>query len=105
MAIYTLSRIFFYWINSDLYPNVDLPHLWEMLVGGIRFDLTALLYLNSVYLLLVLLPLPIKIRNNTAYQSIVKWFYWLPNAIGIIINCMDMVYIRFTGRRTTCTVF
>ena len=105
MAIYTLSRLFFYWTNTDLYPNIDSKHLWEMIAGGTRFDLTALLYLNSVYLLLALFPLPIKIRNHAIYQAITKWFYYLPNAIGIIINCMDMVYIRFTDRRTTCTFF
>lgn len=105
ITIYTLSRIFFYWINNDLYPNVNLSHLGEMLLGGIRFDLTALLYLNSAYILLVLLPLPIHIRNNHIFQAVIKWFYWIPNAVGIVVNCMDMVYVRFTDRRTTCTIF
>lgn len=105
MAIYTLSRLFFYWMNSDLYPNVTISHLWEMLLGGTRFDLTALLYLNSVYLLFVLLPLPTTVRNHRIYQAAAQWFYWLPNAVGIVVNCMDMIYVRFTDRRTTCTIF
>ena len=50
MAIYTLSRLFFYWVNIDLYPNVSFAHLIEMLAGGVRFDMTALLYLNSLYI-------------------------------------------------------
>ncbi len=105
MVLYTISRLFFYWINIDLYPNVSTNHLFEMLVGGMRFDLTALLYLNSLYLLLVLLPLPTTIRNHKKYICAAKWTFWIPNILGFIANCMDIVYVRFTDRRTTCTVF
>ena len=105
MAIYTLSRVFFYWINLDLYPNVDNAHLLEMIMGGWRFDLTALLYLNSLYILLILLPLPIQIRNNKHYIRVTNYSFYIPNIIGLIANCMDMVYVRFTDRRTTCTLF
>ena len=105
MALYTLSRVFFYWINIDLYPNVDGAHLIEMLMGGWRFDLTALLYLNSLYILLLLFPMPIKIRNNEHYIRVANYSFYIPNIIGLIANCMDMVYVRFTDRRTTCTLF
>lgn len=105
MVLYTISRLFFYWVNVDLYPSVSANHLLEMLFGGMRFDLTALLYLNALYLLLVLLPLPTAIRNHTTYISMAKWSFWLPNILGFIVNCMDIVYVRFTDRRTTCTVF
>ena len=105
MVVYTLTRLFFYWINIDLYPNVSTCHLIEMLIGGLRFDLTALLYINSLYLLLVLLPLPATIRSHKAYMGVAKWTFWIPNIIGFIANCMDIVYVRFTNRRTTCTIF
>ena len=105
MAIYTLSRVFFYWINIDLYPNVDNAHLMEMVMGGWRFDLTALLYLNSLYILLTLLPLPVQIRNNEQYIRVTNYSFYIPNIIGLIANTMDMVYVRFTDRRTTCTLF
>ena len=105
MVLYTISRLFFYWVNVDLYLNVSTSHLLEMLSGGLRFDLTALLYLNSLYLLLVLLPLPATIRNHQKYLCTAKWAFWLPNILGFIANCMDIVYVRFTDRRTTCTIF
>ena len=105
MVLYTISRLFFYWVNIDLYPNVSTQHLLEMLAGGMRFDLTALLYLNSLYLLLVLLPLPTKIRNHKSYITVANWALWVPNILGFIANCMDIVYVRFTDRRTTCTLF
>ncbi len=105
MAIYTLSRLFFYFVSPDLFPDVTGKHLWEMLLGGMRFDLTAVLYLSSVYLLLTLLPLPAEWRQNTVYQRATKYFYIIPNLLGIAVNCIDMVYVRFTDRRTTITFF
>ena len=105
MALYTLSRLVFVWVNHDLYPDISAAHLAEMLRGGVRFDLTALLYLNSLYLILMLLPLPPFIRNKRAYQTAAIWCYWVPNIIGLLVNCVDMVYFRFTDRRTTCTFF
>lgn len=105
MVAFTLMRLFFYWVNIDIYPDVSTRHLLEMLGGGIRFDLTALLYLNSVYLVLMLLPLPWSWRTNNKYQKAVRWFYWVPNILGIIANAVDTVYVRFSDRRTTMAFF
>lgn len=103
MAIFSLSRVFYYLTNQASYPDAGGSHLWELLYGGMRFDLTALLYLNSVYLLLELFPL--RIRQHKRYQQVAQWFYWIPNGLAIAANCADMVYMQFTGRRTTITFF
>ena len=105
MVLYSLSRLFFYWVSPDLFPDVTGRHLWEMMVGGLRFDLTAVLYLSAVYLLLMLLPLPMAWRQNKVYQTVAKWFFLVPNLLGLAVNCIDMVYVRFTDRRTTITFF
>ena len=105
MALYTLARVFFFLVSRDLFPAVTLPHLVEMLLGGMRFDLTAILYLSSLYLLLMLLPLPWKWRTNKGYQTAAKWCLWVPNSLGLLVNAADMVYVRFTDRRTTMTFF
>lgn len=104
-VLYTISRLFFYWVNIDLYPDVTFSHLMEMLVGGMRFDVTALFYLNSVYMLLMWAPLPWSWRQNSTYQKVAKWFYWVPNIVGILLNSIDTVYVRFSDRRTTMAFF
>lgn len=103
MVLYTLSRLFFFLINRSMFPDVSGAHLWELCKGGVRFDLTAVLYLNSLYILLMLLPL--RIRENHLYGKIAQWVYWVPNIIGLLVNCVDMVYFRFSDRRTTCRFF
>jgi len=105
LALYSLLRIACYAINTDLFPNVSGGHLMELLGGGVRFDLTAVLYLSSLYVIGMLLPLPSQWRNNRVYQKVLMWLYLVPNVLGLIINTIDMVYIRFTDRRTTCTFF
>ena len=103
MAIFSMSRLFYYLTNTVSYPDVTFSHLCELMFGGIRFDMTALLYLNSVYL--VLMFLPFRFRSNRIYQQVAKGFYWVPNILAIIVNCIDMVYMQFTGRRTTIAFF
>ncbi|MBR1785698.1 MAG: sulfatase-like hydrolase/transferase [Paludibacteraceae bacterium] len=103
MLFYTLQRLFFYYINTDIFTDISTTHLFEILLGGLRFDLTALLYLNSVYLVLLLLPF--RFRSNSIYQQTAKWLFIVSNSIGIIINCADMVYFRFSDRRTTFRIF
>ena len=105
MALYTLMRVFFYLVSQYLFPDVSGAHLREMLLGGVRFDLTAILYLSSVYLLMMILPFPLSWRQNKKYQTAAKWIFLVPNLLGIAVNCIDMVYMRFTDRRTTITFF
>ena len=103
MAIFSVSRLFYYLTNQATYPDVTFSHLCELMFGGIRFDMTALLYLNSVYIVLMLLPF--RFRSNRIYQQVAQWFYWIPNILAILVNCIDMVYMQFTGRRTTVAFF
>ena len=105
MVIYTLSRIFCYYMDRVIFPNIDTPHLIEILLGGMRFDLTAILYMSSVYIIGALLPFPVAWRENKVYQKVLLWLFWIPNALGIIFNNADSVYIRFVDRRTTCAFF
>ncbi|MDR1227173.1 MAG: sulfatase-like hydrolase/transferase [Prevotellaceae bacterium] len=103
MAIFTLSRIFFFVMNKSYFPEVDAAHLLAMLWGGLQFDLTALLYINSLYLLMQLLPFGF--RHRGAYQTVARWVFALANGIAVIVNCMDMPFFRFSNRRATCTIF
>ena len=88
-----------------MFPNVDFGHLMELMGGGIRFDLSAVLYLSSLYLIAILLPLPVSWRENLKFQRVLSWFFLIPNALGLAANTIDIAYIPFTDRRTTCTFF
>lgn len=102
LILYTFLRIGFYWMNSSLFPGVTFQELQLMLLGGIKFDICALLYLNSPFILLQILPFSFK--YNPIYERISKIIFLLVNSIGIALNFVDYAYYPFTLKRTTGTV-
>jgi len=103
MLVFTLSRIFFFVVNKSYFPDVDTPHLLTLLKGGMQFDLTALLYVNLLYMAMQLIPF--RFRSNATYQKTARWIFVITNGIAVIINCIDIPFFRFTNRRTTASVF
>lgn len=103
MAVYMLSRWVFYYMNIGSFPDVKFADMMRMSWGGLRFDLSALCYLNL--LCIVLQFLPVKCRDTVAYQRAVKIIFLVVNILGIVVNCADIVYFEFGGRRTTATIF
>ncbi|GAO31834.1 LTA synthase family protein [Geofilum rubicundum] len=67
------------------------------------FDISALLYINIFYLFLYLLPFPFKFKGW--YQKGLKGLFLVTNAVGLAVNVSDMIYYRFTLKRTTSSVF
>ena len=103
--MYAVCRLEFVLVNrSALLPALWDNSLGDLLRGSLRFDTAALLYLNSLYALVMLLPLPPRIRLHTAYQRAAKWLFVAVNSIGVAANLADSLYYPFTGRRTTYSV-
>jgi arylsulfatase A-like enzyme len=101
--LFTLCRLVFYWYNYDLYQERTFAQLWTIFTGGLLFDTTAILYTNILYILMFLIPF--KFRYNKTYQGVAKYLYLITNGIALAANCIDIVYFRFTLRRTTFDIF
>ena len=102
MGIYSFSRLLFWWYNRDLFPGMTSGRMGEILLGGLRFDLAGLLYLNALVILLTVVPL--RIRFHRIYQRTVTTLFLVINGAGLMANLADMVYYRTTLRRTTLMV-
>ena len=103
MVIYMLSRWFFYYMNINSFQDVTFSDMMAISWGGLRFDLSALCYLNA--LCIVMQFLPFKQRYNVGYQRVVKILFLVVNTLGLVVNAADIVYFEFGGRRTTATIF
>ena len=102
-VLFTVTRIIFVCCNYALFKDhLTAGYFLDMLVAGLRFDTTALLYLNCWMLLCFLLPLHIKERKG--FYSVMRWMFVIVNFIGISANLCDCAYFPFTGRRTTWSV-
>ncbi len=101
---YEVCRFAYLFENwSTFSANMSWKSLGEMLRGGWMFDTSAILYTNSLYILLMLLPLHWK--ETGVWQRVARWVFVVVNAICIAMNLADAVYFKYTGRRTTVTVF
>ena len=102
--VWMLSRVAFFVENwSTFAPYMSWSLFKSMLHGALVFDTSALLYVNSLYLVLMLLPLHLK--EVPAFQKGLKWLFVVSNAVGVAMNLMDSVYFQYTGRRSTVSVF
>ncbi|MCQ2251479.1 MAG: sulfatase-like hydrolase/transferase [Bacteroidales bacterium] len=103
MVLYTLARWFFYFMNLDGFQDVTFSDMMRMTLGGFRFDLSALCYINILFV--IMQTIPFQFRDTIKYQRIVKWMFLIVNSLGIFVNVADVVYYRFGGRRTTASFF
>ena len=90
-------------MNLGSFHDVTFNEMMTISLGGLRFDMSALCYMNALCILLQFVPL--KIRHTVKYQNMVKWVFIAINILGIAVNAADMVYFEFGGRRTTMTIF
>ena len=102
--VWMLSRVVFFVENwSTFAPYMSWPLFRSMLHGALVFDTSALLYVNSLYLVLMLLPLHLKERPG--FHRGLQWLFVVTNGVGVAMNLMDSVYFQYTGRRSTVSVF
>lgn len=102
--LFTLTRIIFIWCNSSLYADhITVGYFFRLLLAGLRFDTTAILYLNCWMILAFLFPLHWK-EKSPIYYKVSRAIYVVVNFIGLTANLCDCAYFPFTGRRTTWNV-
>lgn len=96
------SRFVFFLFNKQYFPNLDSNTWGAILWGGLRFDIAALCYLNSLYVLLQVIPL--KARFAHSYQKFTQILFLVTNGFALLANFADTFYFPFTLRRTTTSV-
>jgi len=103
MFLFSISRIAFYLYNIAFFPDMTADRFLTILWGGLHFDLTAVLYTNVLFIVLMILPF--KFRFHRVYRAITRWVFYLTNGIALAVNTSDIVYYRFTLRRTSASFF
>lgn len=101
--LFSIVRIVFLLSNWSLYSDhLDFGYIFQLLAAGLRFDCTAILYLNCWMILAFFLPLHLKEKKH--FYNVIRWPYVIFNFIGISASLIDCAYFPFTGRRTTWSV-
>lgn len=103
IVVYTILRLLFIIINHDI---IGTHTFWEYLIvfqQGFRFDLSAIVYINILFVLLSIIPF--SIRYYRVYQKFLMIFYIISNFIFLLFAIGDLVYYRFSLKRITSDFF
>ena len=104
-VLYFIGRITFLLENWSYFSsNLTGSHLLEMQSGGLMFDTSAIMLTNSLYIVMMLLPVH-QVVAKPVYQKICRGVFLAVNGLALAMNLCDAVYFQFTMRRTTTTVF
>lgn len=99
---YQIARLLFWWFNRDLITIDSIEHYLKLAYYGTAFDTTAILYVNSAFILLSLIPLIINTKKS--YQNFLLGWYFITNGLAYLMNFGDFIYFRFSQMRLTSAV-
>jgi len=97
MLIYSALRLAFVLLNRGSFPDVPL----SAYIGGLRFDASALAWLNLPWLLLCL----ISSAERGWFSTSKRVVFHAVNAFGFFFACADIEYYKFTLKRSTADLF
>lgn len=102
--ILLITHIIFYLHNIDLFGAIPFKDIPLMFIGCLKFDTISILYLNTLFIVLSLIPF--RFREKKWYQKMLFWIYTVSNSIGIVLlNLADTIYYRYASKRITSEEF
>jgi phosphoglycerol transferase MdoB-like AlkP superfamily enzyme len=103
VLLFSLCRIGFFLFNYRMFPGIPLSQFGSILKGGVVFDISAIVYINILFILFSIIPFDF--RYEKGYQKVMAWLFYITNGVAVAMNGMDFVYYRFIGKRATADVF
>ena len=99
LIIYQFCRLLFFFYNLEYFSNINLIDYFRIIKGSIRFDISAILYINSLVILLSLIPSNLIIKRW--YKNAIYYLFIYCNLLGIVVNIIDVYYYPFSKSRLT----
>ena len=96
LIIYFISRLCFYINNIESFQEVIILDF----IQGLRFDISALTYINIPLFILLLIPFE-SIKRNKYYIRTTNIIFYITNIPFIIFNNIDIEYFQFIAKRST----
>ena len=73
LILYQFVRLLFFFYNLHYFPEIYLLDYLRIIKGSIRFDISAVLYINAIVIVLTLIPSKLLIEKW--YQNIIYYFF------------------------------
>jgi hypothetical protein len=102
ILLYSLARVLFFAFNQRALQGTPLSAVAAAFVVGFRSDVIVIVLTNSVLIVLALLR-PFVIR--AWYEKFLNVVFLLCNLPFLIINVVDLEYFKFTGERSSLSLW
>lgn len=103
LVLYTLCRGLFYTLNQSAFSGASSSELVKVFLYGIRFDFSAIIIFNLLFVLAYLLPF--NFVYHRYYSRTTNTLFIFLNSLLLLINLGDTEYFKYTGKRSTADLF
>ena len=97
IIIYFVSRLFFFVNNFSSFNITESTSWLTPFLESLRYDLSILLYINSIVLLLVFFPFNLRLKEW--YQKLVNIVFLFVNIPFIILNNVDIEFFSIQSKK------
>ncbi|MGL2967453.1 LTA synthase family protein [Flavobacterium sp. XGLA_31] len=96
---YFIARLLFFVYNQNLIKVDGVYDFLRLCYHGLVFDTTTILYINSLFILLSIVP---AVHNTQKkFQKFQFWLYFITNLLAYATNFIDFIYYRYSFNRST----
>lgn len=99
LIIFQFCRLLYFLYNIAYFENIDVVSYFRIMYGSLKFDISAVFYINILLIFFSLLP-SILITKNW-YKKMLSYLFIILNSIGVLVNIMDIFYYPFAKNRFT----
>ncbi|MBK7967816.1 MAG: sulfatase-like hydrolase/transferase [Bacteroidetes bacterium] len=103
LFIYQLCRLLFFIVNYSYFTTSSVSEIVLAFFLGIRFDIVVAVVLNIPFILFHFLPF--QAFSGRIWQRALKLYFFIINIPFLLLNCVDLEYFKFQGKRTTADLF
>lgn len=101
LMAFTVMRGLFLFLNWDMFGDARARDLVFAMIHGLRFDLSALLLLNAIFILLeVGLPTS-RLHQRRWFRGVYESAFLLLNMAALAVEAIDIEGFKFFGRRSS----
>jgi len=102
LLLMVITRLLIYFLHPSLFPGITPLKLLYYAFAGLRFDIVAVLYVNIVFILMLILPF--RFRRNKTYNLVADIIFYVTNIIILVPNLADTAYYPFSLKRMTIDI-
>lgn len=100
LCLYQLSRLGLLLFNQEAFAGLGAGAYLRLAANALRYDVSAILALNALYILLLLLPLP----YNRVWEKAKQVLFIGVNLLAFLFEISDWAYFPFNQKRATADV-